>query len=78
MTSGADPLWLGGNDEFLYSVDSSHAAVFSLPTMSFTLLAEPKFGQRRAIVLDKAVSQTGNTVALLVGADNIGVRDRRL
>ena len=48
MTSGADPLWLGGNDEFLYSVDPSDAAVFSLPTMSFALLAEPKFGQRRS------------------------------
>jgi hypothetical protein len=70
VTSGADPLWLGGNDEFLYSVDSSHAAVFSLPTMSFALLAEPQFGQRRSIVLNKAVSQAGNTVALLVGADN--------
>jgi hypothetical protein len=70
VTSGADPLWLGGNDEFLYSVDSSHAAVFSLPTMGFTLLAEPKFGQRRPIVLNKAVSQNGNTVALLLGADN--------
>ena len=69
VTSGADPLWLGGNDEFLYSVDSSHAAVFSLPTMSFTLLGEPQFGKRRPIVLNKAVSQSGNTVALLVGAD---------
>ncbi len=70
VTSGADPLWLGGNDEFLYSVDSSHAAVFSLPTMSFTLLPEPKLGQRRPTVLNKAVSQNGNTVALLLGADN--------
>ena len=70
VTSGADPLWLGGNDEFLYSVDSSHAAVFSLPAMSFTLLADPKFGQGRASILNKAVNQTGNTVALLLGADN--------
>ena len=69
VTSGADPLWLGGNDEFLYSVDPSHAAVFSLPTMSFALLAEPKLGPR-PVILDKAVSQTGKTVALLVGADN--------
>ena len=69
VTSGADPLWLGGNDEFLYSVDPSHVAVFSLPTMSFALLAEPKLGQRR-VILDKAVSQTGKTVALLLGADN--------
>ena len=69
VTSGEDPLWLGGNDEFLYSLDPSHAARFSLPTMSFSLLAEPKFGQRR-VILDKAASQTGKTVALLVGADN--------
>jgi WD40 repeat protein len=71
VTSGADPLWLGGNDEFLYTVDSSHAAVFSLPTMSFTLLAEPNFGQRRATILDKAVSQTASTVALLLATDNM-------
>ena len=71
VTSGADPLWLGGNDEFLYSVDSAHAAVFSLPTMSLTLLADPKFGQRRPTILDKAVSQNGNAVALLLGADNM-------
>ena len=70
VTSGADPLWLGGNDEFLYSVDSSHAAVFSLPAMSFTLLTDPKFGQGRASILNKAVSQSGNTVALVLGADN--------
>ena len=70
VTSGADPLWLGGNDEFLYSVDSSHAAVFSLPTMSFTLLRRTaSSGSGGRSVLNKAVSQTGNTVALLVGAD---------
>ncbi len=69
VTSGADPLWLGGNDEFLYSVDPAHAAVFSLPTMSFALLAGSKLGQRQ-VILDKAVSQTGKAVALLVMADN--------
>src|SRR5450631_864976 len=69
VTSGADPLWLGGNDEFLYSVDPSHAAVFSLPTMSFALFAEPKIGPR-PVILDKAVSRTGKTIALLVGTDN--------
>ena len=71
VTSGADPLWLGGNDEFLYSVDSSHAAVFSLPTMNFTLLAEPKFGQRRATNPRQGSEPHREYRCLLVGADNI-------
>src|SRR6185312_660394 len=51
ITSGADPMWLGrGGDEFVYDVDTSHEAVYSLPTMRFLLLGDPGFGVHRMIV----------------------------
>ena len=68
VTSGSDPQWLGRNEEFSYDVDSSHAAIFSLPTATLTLLPEPEFGNHR-MILQKAVSSVGNAVALLVGND---------
>jgi serine/threonine protein kinase len=80
VTSGSDPRWLGGNEEFLYDVDSSHAGVFSLPTMSFTLLGDATFG-RRHMILSNAASRNGEVVALLLGNDSseygIAVYDAR-
>ncbi|HVV50673.1 MAG TPA: WD40 repeat domain-containing serine/threonine protein kinase [Polyangia bacterium] len=64
ITSGADPEWIG-DDEFVYEVDSSHEALFSIPAMSFTLLPDPGFGSHR-IILDKAISQERNAIALLI------------
>ncbi len=69
VTSGADPRWLGGNEEFLYEVDSSHAGLFSLATMSFTLLGDAPFG-RRHMILGNAASPKGDVVALLLGNDS--------
>ncbi len=69
VTSGADPRWLGGSEEFLYEIDSSHAGVFSLPTMSFALLGDAPFG-RRHVILGNAVSPNGSAVALLLGSDS--------
>ena len=40
LTSGFNPTWLRNGEEFLYQVDDSHAAVFSLTTMKLTLLQE--------------------------------------
>jgi hypothetical protein len=65
VTSGSDPLWLGSTDEFVYDVDSSHVGIFSLPTMTMSLLPDPGVGERRMIV-DKAVRRTGNSIATLV------------
>ena len=31
VTSGSDPTWLASDDEFVYDVDASHAAIFSRP-----------------------------------------------
>jgi WD40 repeat protein len=68
-TSGSDPLWLPSGEEFLYEVDSTHAAIFSLPTMSLTLLPDPHLGGHQAIV-QKAVHPSKDTVALSVFVDN--------
>jgi hypothetical protein len=42
VTAGLEPLWLRNDEEFLYSIDPYHAAVFSLRTMTFALLPDPK------------------------------------
>jgi serine/threonine-protein kinase len=65
LTSGTEPLWFGDGEDFLYAVDVSHAAIFSLPTMSFTLLAAPQIDGQRPI-MDKAVSRDGRSVGLLL------------
>jgi WD40 repeat protein len=67
--SGSNPLWLHSGEEFLYDVDSTHAAIFSLPTMSLTLLPDPHLGGHEAIV-EKAVHATKDTAAVLVYVDD--------
>ena len=69
ITSGSDATWLGGNDEFLFAVDLSHAAVFSLPTMRFTLLPEPKAEGHR-LIADMAVGKERRALALLLYGDD--------
>jgi hypothetical protein len=66
VTSGAEPQWLGKSEEFSYEADAAHGAIFSLPTATLSLLAEPEFGEHR-MILQKAVSAAGNTIALLLG-----------
>jgi serine/threonine-protein kinase len=68
LTSGFDPEWLGGTDEFVYNVDNSHAAIFSMSTMSSTFLPSPAFGEHHAIAA-KSVSRAGNSVAELLYDD---------
>jgi serine/threonine protein kinase len=69
VTPGSDPLWLRNGEEFIYNIDAAHAAVFSLPTMSLTLLPDPHLGGHQNIV-EKAVHPTADTVALLLFVDN--------
>jgi hypothetical protein len=69
ITSGTEPVWVGRED-FVYSVDGSHAAVYSLPTASFTLLDGPDIRGNYAIV-DKAVTRTGDRIALLTLDDHM-------
>ena len=69
ITSGSEATWLGSDDEFMYTVDPSHAALFSLPTMSLSLLSDPDAAGHRLIV-DKAASRDGRTIALLLYGDD--------
>ncbi len=62
-------MWLENSDEFVYDVDPSHAAVFSLPTMSFELLGISESGRRRMIV-DKAIDKRDGAIALLLYDEN--------
>jgi hypothetical protein len=79
VTSGSDPLWLNGSDEFIYNVDPSHLALFSLPTTTVTLLPEPSPGKHYVIV-DKVGGRTGGVFAVLLAggqADSaVAVYDR--
>ncbi|HLK88764.1 MAG TPA: serine/threonine-protein kinase [Polyangia bacterium] len=69
VTSGSEALWIGNGDEFLYLVDPSHAAVFSVRTMSFILLPDSGIDGYRLIV-DKAVSNDGRKIATLLYAED--------
>ena len=75
ITSGSDPLWMGGDDDdFIYEVDPSHVATYSLPTMSFSLLPDSGFGKHR-LVVDKTVDRQKGTIAVLLcdESSNYGV-----
>ncbi len=65
IAPGAEPVWLRNGQEFLYSLDPSHAAVFSLPTMSFILLSDPGLGGHQMIA-EKAASPNADALALLL------------
>jgi hypothetical protein len=69
ITLGSDPLWLRNGEEFLYNIDPSHAAIFSLPTMSLALVPDPHVGGHQTIV-QKAAHATMDAVALSVVVDN--------
>jgi hypothetical protein len=68
-TSGSDPVWLHSGEAFLYDIDSTHAAIFSLPTMSLTLLPDPHPGGHQ-VVVEKAVHPTKDAIALSVFVDD--------
>jgi serine/threonine protein kinase len=71
MTVGSDPLWLRSGEEFIYNVDSAHAAVFSLSTMAFTLLKDPQLTGHQ-LISEKAVSSRRDVVGLLFFEDRGG------
>lgn len=67
LTPGREPAWLRNGEEFVYTLDAAHAAVFSLSTMSFRLLAAPGV-EGSETILGKAVNQRGDAVAVLLYA----------
>ena len=63
VTPGIEPVWLRNGEEFLYSIDPYHAAVFSLPTMGFNLLPDPGLGGRQ-VVTEKVASRDQDVIAV--------------
>jgi len=68
-TSGSDPMWLRNGEGFLYDLDSTHPALFALPTMNLTLLPDSHPGEHQAIV-QKAVHPTRDAAAVMFFVDN--------
>ncbi len=64
ITSGSEPKWIS-DDEFVYSIDQANGAIFSLPTMTFSLLGDPGFGKRYGIE-DKIVDEKSDAIAFLL------------
>ncbi len=63
VTSGRDPHWLGAYPSFVYDVDDSHIAIFSVPTMELSLLPEAA-GDDIIEIGDAAVNPAGDLVAI--------------
>lgn len=62
VTPGSEPLWLGSGDEFIYTVDDSHAGLFSLPVMTTSIVTEAP--EDRGLLVGKSVSDDGRSFAL--------------
>jgi serine/threonine-protein kinase len=70
LTAGSEPVWLMSGEEFAYSMDGTNAAVFSLATMRFRLLADPGFAGQQTI-LGKTASTRSEVLALTVFAKDV-------
>ena len=62
LTKGVKPEWIPGTDDFVFDLDLTHAAVFSIPVMNSSVVPDDSKGQRR--LAGKAVSARGNLLAL--------------
>jgi hypothetical protein len=62
LTHGSQPLWLPSGDEFIYSADDAHAALFSVPVMTTNIVTEAAGAQ--GMLAGKAVSDDGQRLAL--------------
>jgi len=62
LTKGMNPEWIPGTDDFVFDLDLTHAAVFSIPVMNSSVVPDGSDGQRR--LAGKAVSSRGNLLAL--------------
>jgi hypothetical protein len=70
VTPGSDPIWLKNGEEFVYSIDATHAAVFSLATMKFRLLPDPGLGGLQTI-LGKGASAYSDAVAVMFYGNDV-------
>ena len=64
VTRGSEPRWLPNGQEFLYSLDDKHAAVFSLPTMTFSLVP-PNSSSATAALAGLTVSPLGDALGVM-------------
>jgi hypothetical protein len=62
LTEGRFPEWIANSEDFVIDLDLTHAAVFSIPVMNWTLVSEDLSGQRR--IVEKAVSARGDLLAI--------------
>ena len=62
LTKGMNPEWIPDTDDFVFDLDLTHAAVFSIPVMNSSVVPDDSNGQRR--LAGKAVSFRGNLLAL--------------
>jgi serine/threonine protein kinase len=69
LTKGSDAIWLATGREFVFNLDGSHAALFSLPTMSFDLILDGAIMSKR-VINEKTVNDAGDAVAILYTDEN--------
>lgn len=62
LTPGSDPVWLPSGTEFVYTADDSHAAIFSIPVMTSTILNEAP--EDAGMLMGKAIAPDGRSMAL--------------
>jgi serine/threonine protein kinase len=63
LRPGSDPLWLPSGDEIVFDADPVHVGVLSLPTMSYSMLADGRSDAKRH-VYRKTVSSSGDAIAV--------------
>jgi len=63
IVRGSNPAWLPNGQEFIFEADSSHAAMFSIPTGEMALLGEPVSAAKKS-VSGQAVDASGTRVAV--------------
>jgi hypothetical protein len=73
VSNGSEPLWLPNGQEFAFYLDYAHAGVYSLATMSYTILDDDR-GKAARFVFKKAVSPRGDLLALLYNPDDLSNR----
>jgi serine/threonine protein kinase len=62
MTTGSDPVWLPSGREFVYTADDAHAAIFSVPVMTTSIL--PGAAEDGGLLVEKVVARDGRSMAL--------------
>jgi serine/threonine protein kinase len=62
VTTGVKPAWLPSGLEFAYTADDSHAAIFSIPVMTTTIINERP--QDSGLLVGQAIAPKGNAIAL--------------